>query len=352
MLRFELSNARTFPILRAIRKSKMKIKLAQFGLGPIGIETLKLAATKPWARIVGAIDIDPAKIGRSLADVTGLPALKKAKVYGSLDELIAHSKPDVIFHTAVSKIKAAVAQVEPMARAGISVVSSCEELLYPPLREPKLAKRLDAVCKRHGARVLGTGVNPGFVMDVIPVCLTGVCRNVKAIHVQRVVDAATRRGPLQKKIGSGLKPAEFERLFREGKAGHAGLKDSAALIAHCLGWKITSLKETCKAMVADHDITTPHVQVKAGQCCGLHQYGEAKIGNKVVLTLDLKMYLDAPNPHDATQIEGEPSLNLLLEGGVAGDAATVASLINAAPRVLKAPPGLLLMTGIGVPSFA
>jgi 4-hydroxy-tetrahydrodipicolinate reductase len=220
------------------------------------------------------------------------------------------------------------------------------------LREPKLAKRLDAVCKRHGARVLGTGVNPGFVMDVIPVCLTGVCRNVKAIHVQRVVDAATRRGPLQKKIGSGLKPAEFERLFKEGKAGHAGLKDSAALIAHCLGWKITSLKETCKAMVADHDITTPHVQVKAGQCCGLRQYGEAEIGNKVVLTLDLKMYLDAPNPHDATQIEGEPSLNLLLEGGVAGDAATVASLVNAAPRVLRAPPGLLLMTDIGVPSFA
>ena len=329
-----------------------KIKIAQFGLGPIGIEPLKLAATKPWATIVGGIDIDPAKVGRSLADITGVAALKRAKVYASLDELLKRSKPDVIFHTAVSKIKAAVAQVEPMARAGISVVSSCEELLYPPLREPKLAKQLDAVCKKHGARVLGTGVNPGFVMDVIPVCLTGVCRQVKAIHVQRVVNATTRRGPLQKKIGSGLAPAEFERLFKEGKAGHAGLKDSAALIAHCLGWKITSLTETCEAVVADHDIKTPHVEVKKGQCCGLHQYGEAKVNGKVVLTLDLKMYLDATNPHDATQIIGEPGLNLRLEGGVAGDAATVASLVNAAPRVLKAPPGLLLMTDIGVPSFA
>ncbi len=329
-----------------------KIKIAQFGLGPIGIETLKLAATKPWATIVGGIDIDPDKLGKSLAEITGVPILRKAKVYASLDELIAKSKPDVIFHTAVSKIKAAVAQVEPMARAGISVVSSCEELLYPPLREPQLARRLDAVCKKHGARVLGTGVNPGFVMDVIPVCLTGVCRNVQAIHVQRVVNATTRRGPLQKKIGSGLKPAEFERLFKEGKAGHAGLKDSAALIAHCLGWKISSLTETCEAVVADHDIKTPHVEVKKGQCCGLHQYGEAKANGKVVLTLDLKMYLDAPNPHDATQIIGEPGLNLRLEGGVAGDAATVASLVNAAPRVLKAPPGLLLMTDIGVPSYA
>jgi hypothetical protein len=327
------------------------IKIAQFGLGPIGLETLKLAASKPWAQIVGAIDIDPAFAGRSLADLTGQQHLSNAKVFRSLDELLAREKPDVIFHTAVSKIRAAAAQVEPMARAGISVVSSCEELLYPALREPELAKHLDEVCRQHGARVLGTGVNPGFVMDVLPVCLTGVCRNVRAIHIQRVVNAATRRGPLQKKIGSGLAPAEFERLFREGKAGHAGLKDSAALIAHCLGWDISELTETCHAVVADHDIKTPHVEVKRGQCCGLHQRGEAKVDGQRRLTLDLKMYLNAPNPHDACQIEGEPSLKMMLEDGVAGDAATVASLVNAAPRLLKAPPGLLLMTDIGVPSW-
>jgi hypothetical protein len=327
------------------------ISIAQFGLGPIGIETLKLAARKPWAQIVGGIDINPALTGRSLGELTGLDSLRDAKIYRSLEDLLAHAKPDVIFHTAVSKIRDAVAQVEPMARAGISVVSSCEELLYPALREPLLAQQLDDTCKKFGARVLGTGVNPGFVMDVLPVCLTGVCREVQAIHIQRVVNAATRRGPLQKKIGSGLAPAEFERLFNEGKAGHAGLKDSAALIAHCLGWKISELTETCRAMVADHDIKTPHVEVKRGQCCGLHQYGEAKVDGVTRLTLDLKMYLDAPNPHDACQIEGEPSLKMHLDGGVAGDAATVASLVNAAPRVLKAPPGLLLMTDIGVPAW-
>ena len=329
----------------------MTIKIAQFGLGPIGLETLKHAASKPWAHIVGGIDIDPALAGRSLADLTGVDSLRDAKVFRSLDELLTHAKPDVIFHTAVSKIRAAVAQVEPMARAGISVVSSCEELLYPAQREPELARQLDDTCRKHGARVLGTGVNPGFVMDVLPVCLTGVCRNVSAIHIQRVVNAATRRGPLQRKIGSGLAPAEFERLFTEGKAGHAGLKDSAALIAHCLGWNISELTETCHAMVADHDIKTPHVEVKRGQCCGLHQRGEAKVDGVLRLTLDLKMYLDAPNPHDACQIEGEPSLKMMIEGGVAGDAATVASLVNAAPRILKAPPGLLMMTDIGVPSW-
>jgi hypothetical protein len=329
-----------------------KIKIAQFGLGPIGIETLKLAATKPWAEIVGGIDIDPAKIGKPLAKVTGDAKVGRAKVYRSLDELLKVAKPDIIFHTAVSKVRAAYDQIEPMVRRGISVVSSCEELLFPALREPALAAQLDAACKAGGARVMGTGVNPGFVMDVLPVCLTGVCRNVQAVHVQRVVDATTRRGPLQRKIGSGLKPEEFERLFNAGKAGHAGLKESAALIAHCLGWKLDELIETGKAMVALQDIKTPHVSVKKGQCCGIHQLAVGRIKGEVKLTLDIKMYLQAPNPHDACQIVGEPTMNMIINGGVAGDGATVASLVNAAPRVLKAPPGLLLMTDIGVPSFA
>jgi 4-hydroxy-tetrahydrodipicolinate reductase len=326
-----------------------KIKVAQFGLGPIGLETIKLAATKPWAEVVGGIDIDPAKVGRSLGELTGLPSVDGAKVYGSLESLLQATPVQVIFHTSVSRIAEACAQIEPMARRGISVVSSCEELLFPEFRDARLAASLDRTCREHGARVLGTGVNPGFVMDVLPVCLTGVCREVRGVHVRRVVNATTRRGPLQKKIGSGLPPAEFERLFADGLTGHAGLKDSAALLAHCLGWKLTRLTETCRAVVADHDILTPHVQVKAGQCCGLHQHAEGSVAGQVRLTLDLKMYLDAPDPHDACDLESDPPLSLLLHGGVAGDSATVAALVNAAPRILKAQPRLLLMTDVIVP---
>lgn len=329
----------------------MKTRIAQFGLGPIGLETLKLAAAKPWIEVVGGIDIDPAKTGRSLAEITGLADLKDARVWRSWDELCQAGKPDVVFHTSVSKLRAACDQLQPVIRSGVSVVSSCEELLFPQLREPALAAELDRACREHGARVLGTGVNPGFVMDVLPVCLTGVCREVRAIHVQRVVNAATRRGPLQQKIGSGLPPEEFERRFAEGKAGHAGLKDSAALIAHCLGWDYSDITEVCRAVVADHDIRTPHVQVRAGQTCGLHQRGELKVNGETRITLDLKMYLDAPDPHDACQVVGTPPLNLRLEGGVAGDVATIAALVNAVPRVLHARPGLVLMTDLAVPAW-
>lgn len=329
-----------------------RIKIAQFGLGPIGLECLKFAATKSWAETVGAVDIDPTKTGKDLGGLTGATELKGRSVYSSLEDLVGKARPDVIFHTAVSKFKDAFGQIEPMARKGISVVSSCEELLFPQLNEPALAAKLDKICQENGARVLGTGVNPGFVMDVLPVCMTGVSREVRAIHVQRVVNASTRRAPLQKKIGSGLPPEEFRRLFEEGRAGHAGLKESLALIAHCMGWEAKNLTETGDAVIADHDIRTQSLEVKKGQTCGLHQRAEAAINDRINLTLDIKMYLDAKDPHDAIQIEGEPPLDVLIRGGVAGDQATVAALVNAVPRVLKAKAGLLLMTDIAVPCRA
>ena len=329
-----------------------KIKIAQFGLGPIGLETLKLAATKPWVDIVGGIDIDPVKIGRPLSEITGDPGIRNAWVYRSLDDLLVRVKPDVILHTTVSQVSAAYSQLEPILRRGINVVSSCEELLFPQLREPDLAVKLDKAGKDGGARLVGTGVNPGFVMDVLPICLTGMCRHVTAVHLQRVVNATTRRGSLQKKIGSGLAPAEFEAQFQAGHIGHAGLRESAALLAHCLGWKLDELLETGKAMVARRAIRTRFVEVRKGQCCGLHQTVVGKVDGQIRLTLDLKMYLDAPNPHDACQLEGDPPLNLVINGGVAGDAATVAALVNAVPRLLRAAPGLLLMTDLAVPSYA
>ncbi len=330
----------------------MKLRIAQFGLGPIGLETLKLAALKPWAEVIGGIDIDPSKIGQDLGALTRTNSLRGRRVWGSLGDLVAHEQPDLIFHTAVSKFNDAFTQIEPMARQGISVVSSCEELLFPRLREPKLAAKLDQICRKHGARVIGTGVNPGFVMDLLPICLTGVSRHVRAIHVQRVVNASTRRAPLQRKIGSGLPPAEFRRLFKQGKAGHAGLQESLALIAYCLGWPVKNIVETGDAVVADHNIRTEHLAVKKGQTCGLHQHAEATVNGRVCLTLDLKMYLDAPNPHDAVQVEGNPPLDVVVNGGVAGDQATVAALVNTAPPLLSAPPGLRLVTDLPVPRIA
>ncbi len=329
------------------------VRIAQFGLGVIGVQSLQLAATKPWIEVVGAIDNDPAKSGKSLGAITGLPQHADKHVHSTIGELLAIARPDVVLHTAGSKVAQTFEQIEPIVRGGVSVASTCEELLFPQLREPERARAFDALCRQFEAGVVATGVNPGFVMDVLPVCLTGVSRSVESVYVERVVNASTRRMQLQKKVGSGLAAEQFRELFRIGRAGHAGFRESAALICHCMGWNCVEITEICEPVVADHAIRTEYFSIAAGLTCGLHQVVRARLADgRTPLTMDLKMYLDAADPHDAIRITGEPPLDLRLNGGVAGDQATVAALINIIPRLLKKGPGLHLMTDLSVPSWA
>jgi len=323
-----------------------KIKVAQFGLGPIGQSSIRLLAERKNFEIVGAVDIQPALSGKLVGDVCGLPGLRSAKVYSTFEEMWKKVKPDVIVHTAGSRAKISFEQCKPMLQKGLAVVSSCEEILFPAHRAPKETVAIDKLCRKSGGRILGTGVNPGFVLDLLPVCLSGVCRSVKSVYGERVVNASTRRQPLQKKIGSGLEPAEFKRLWNEGKAGHAGFQESLLLIAHSFGWKMGKVTETLEPVIADHDIKTQYFSVREGLTSGLHQVvkAESKEGNSI--HLDLKMYLDARDPHDLVRLESDPPVEAVLNGGVAGDSATVAALINAIPRLLKSPAGVRLMTDI------
>jgi 4-hydroxy-tetrahydrodipicolinate reductase len=328
---------------------KSYTRIAHFGLGVIGVEAIKALADKPWANIVGAIDVDPAKVGRSLGEITGVGKLAGISVVPTLEQLLTTVQPDVIVHAAGSSAAISFDQIEPMIRRGISVVSSCEQLLFPALREPARARYMHSLCIENKAGIVGTGVNPGFVMDVLPLTLTGVCRSVRHIYVEREVNASTRRMQLQKKIGSGMPPDEFRALFAAGKAGHAGFAESAAMICHCMGWENPKISETCQPIVAGRKIQTEFFTVPEGRTSGLHQVVTATVDGLERLKMDLKMHLDAAKPHDAIQITGSPSLNLMIDGGVAGDVATVAAMVNAIPRLQKAGPGLHLMTDLPVP---
>jgi len=329
-----------------------KIKVAQFGLGPIGLEALKLAAQQPWLEIVGAVDIDPAKVGRSLTDVTGLGQLDGLRVVRDLEELFGETPPEVILHTASSNAAVTLAQMRSALEFGVSVASTCEQLIFPALKAPDLTKEFDALCRHTGARVVATGVNPGFVMDVLPIALTGVSRAVESIAVERVVDASTRRQSLQAKIGSGQDPTEFLAQLQSGRAGHAGLIESAALIAHAMGWELESLAEAAEPVVADREIVTPFFTVPPGRVCGIRQRAVGRSGGAERVVLELAMFLGAPEPHDHVVVRGRPPLDVWVRGGVAGDDATVAALVNVVPRLLAAAPGLRLATDLALPKWA
>ncbi len=332
--------------------SMKKVRIAQFGLGPIGLESLRLAAAQSWLEVIGAVDNDPAKAGRSLVELTGLPVLDGLRVASSLDELFRENEPEVILHTASSSARATLEQLRPALEFGVSAASTCEELIFPALRYPEMVKEYDALCRHTKARVVAAGVNPGFVMDLLPICLTGVCRSVDTIEVERVVDAATRRGPLQAKIGCGQRPEGFLLQLQAGRAGHAGLRESVALVAHALGWELAAIEESGEPVVADRRMQTKFFTVEAGEVCGIHQRATGSMDSRPKIILDIRMFLEAPQPHDRIIIHGNPGLDVMVNGGVAGEDATVASLINAVPRLLAAPPGLRLLHELAVPAWA
>ena len=292
-----------------------KIKVAQFGLGPIGLSCLRLLARKGWVEIVGGIDIRSELVGHSLDEIFENPSLGKGKVYETFDELAASQPVDVVLHTAGSRAAVSFQQMEPMMRAGIAVISSCEELLFPSHRAPEETRAADELCQSTGARILGTGVNPGYVLDLLPVFLTGICAEVRAVYGERVVNVSTRRQPLQKKVGSGLPPEAFEALGRGGEAGHAGFQETLMLVAHALGWKVGPIEDKVRAVVAEERIVTDHFTVEPGQTAGLHQIVRAETEEGFAIHLDLKMYQGAKDPHDTIQLDSDPPIEATIHRG-------------------------------------
>ena len=325
-------------------------RVALFGLGPIGVLAGKLALRRECIDIVGAVDIAPEKVGRELGELLDVPEPVGVTVTDDAVSLFAEEEPDCVLHTTSSYIGQFADQIKLIVQAGANVSSSSEELFYPYLRGAAVADEIDALAKQHGVTVLGTGVNPGFVMDVLPIVLSSVCRDVTRVRVERVVDAATRRMPLQRKVGVGIEREEFERKAEEGQFGHVGLGESVAFIASALGWPIDTIAETLKPMLAERDFATDYFGVRAGQVTGLHQIARGLRDGEPLIELELSMYAGAPATHDRVTLTGDPDLTVTVDGGTPGDVATPAALVNAVPRVVQAAPGLQTMRDLMMPS--
>jgi len=323
-------------------------RVVQYGLGPIGQELARLTIERPSYELVGAIDIDPAKVGRDVADLLGLDRPTGVVVRDDAEAVLTETRPDCVLHTTGSYLDRVLPQLEQIVRAGCNVVSTCEELSYPAAGHPELAARLDALAREHGVTVLGTGVNPGFVMDTLPVFFSGVAQAVTAVRVERVQNASTRRKPLQEKIGSGKTVEEFQQLVAAGTVRHVGLRESAYPIAHGLGWTIERYEERIEPVIAERRIVTQYFTVEPGRVCGVDQLGRALVDGVERITLHLRMYLDADPAYDRVLLEGPTPLELVIPGGLQGDRATTAIALNAVPRVVAHAPGLVTMVDVPI----
>jgi 4-hydroxy-tetrahydrodipicolinate reductase len=242
-------------------------------------------------------------------------------------------------------------QILHCLESGASVISTCEELLFPRIRQPKLAREIDQLARAKDAVVLGTGINPGFVMDTMAVTASAPCMEVRSVRVERLVDAAMRREPLQRKVGAGLTPGQFRGRRSKGELGHMGLFESLHLVAHGLGWELDRVTERVSPVLSPRTIKTPDLTVKKGNVAGIHHVCRGYRNGKEAVHLDLQMYVGAKKPVDRIEIKGKPAVNLVLEGGIAGDEATVSMLMNTITGTLAARPGLRTMLEIPVPRF-
>jgi hypothetical protein len=334
-----------------VRKSSSSIKVLHFGLGPIGAAVVRQVASRPGFRIVAAVDIDPAKAGRDLGEVAGVGRALKVKVSPDARKALKASKPDVVVLCTSSSLERVMPQMETILKAKVPIVSTTEELAYPAGANVKLARQLDRLARKAKAAVVGTGVNPGFVMDALPITLTGVCERVDAIRIDRIQDARVRRLPFQQKIGAGLTREQFQKKVDDGSVRHVGLTESISMIADALGWKLDRITDEIQPKMASEAVKSEFLSVQPGLVCGIIQDGVGYRDGRAVITLHMEAYLGAPESYDAVRIEGSPALNTKIAGGVHGDVATASIVVNSIPKIVAAPPGLHTMRSLPIPSF-
>lgn len=315
------------------------VPVVVMGLGYIGQQIVRAALLSPEVKLLGAVDPHPAFVGKKLSAL--VPGAGPSKVAGELATALGRTKGAVVLHATGSRLPQVMDQLLEACAVGASVVSTCEELAFPYLKHEALAAKLERAAQRAGVSILGTGVNPGFVLDRLPALLGQVCGPVRHVRAERVVDARTRREALQRKVGAGLTEEEFLRLVDEEQLGHVGLLESAALCALGLGMDCDDFEEEIVPVFAEEDIPGGAFTVKKGQVAGLSQTAIASEDGQERVRLELTLAVGAEAPGDRLVLDADPQIEVQIQGGVAGDQATANLVVNAAPRLTAAEPGLL-----------
>lgn len=319
---------------------KKRIRAIQYGVGPIGASIARLMREKQAIEVCGAIDTDPAKAGRDLGEVVGAADGPWGVKVSADAQAVLGQSADIVIHSTSSSLPKVMDQLLACLEAEACVVSTCEELSYPYRKYPDLAAKLDAAAKDWGVALVGTGVNPGFVMDKLVLTIAAVAQRIERVRAVRVVDAAKRRLPLQKKIGAGMTVEEFRAQVSAGVIKHVGLPESLAMVADGLGLAVDEMAETIEPVVAPERVATEFLTVESGQVAGVHQIARGLSGGKELVYLELRMYVGAKDPADTIELTGHPNISLVIPGGAHGDLATAAVVVNAIPAILDAPAGL------------
>lgn len=317
------------------RAGQSGIPVVLMGLGEIGRSIARAALARPELRLVAAVDPHPSCAGQELSALLGMPA-PGIRVAEELAEAVGAARGGVLIQATQSRFEDVLPDLEEAVRAGLHVVSTCEELAWPWLNHREAANELDRLCQERNAAVLGTGVNPGFVLDRLPAVLAQVTGAVRHVHGVRVVDAAGRRAALQRKIGVGLEERAFHDAAERGEIGHVGLAESAAMVAEgCVGVDEYEVDEDILPLLAEEDAGGA-VPIRRGEVAGLlHVAKVFAEGGREIVRLELTLAVGAEDPRDEVALDSDPPVRLVVPGGIPGDLATAHAVVNAVPAVVE-----------------
>jgi len=331
------------------------IRILQWGLGAMGGGMARLMLEKSGLKIVAAVDGRPDYVGKDLGEVLNVGKSLGVIVTNKPEDVLNKENIDLVVIATTSWTKEQMPDLRKIITAGINCISIAEEMSDPEAQSPKLAREIDELAKKHGVSVLGTGVNPGFVLDLLVVMLSGGCHSVDRIEASRVNDLSPYGPTVMRTQGVGTTPEAFAAGVADGSiVGHVGFPESIHMISEALGLGVDRIEQTREPIISNVYRETPHVKVEPGMVAGCRHIGIGYRGDKEVIKLvhpqQIHPHLENQDTGDYINIYGKPEIHMAIKPEIAGGIATMGVAVNMIPHVVAATPGLKRMIDLPTPA--
>lgn len=333
-----------------------KVKVVLWGFGAMGSGMAKMLLTKKGVEIVGVCDMHPERVNKSIYDILKVDREDRQDVIinGNIEEVLTEGCCDICLCATDSFTKNAFPKLKYALEQKVNVISTAEEMSYPRAQNPELAEELDKIARENGVTILGTGINPGLIMDLLVVCLTGCMTDVTHVEAKRVNSLSPFGPAVMEEQGVGLKVDEFKKLVQEGTlAGHVGFSESVNMIADAIGWKVEKFEQQMEPIVTKVDRKSPYGFAAAGDVAGVNMTGQGYVDGQVKIDMihpqQIEPELEGTYTGDYITLKGTPEVNMSIKPEVNGGLGTIAMVVNMIPNVINARPGLKTMIDLPVP---
>ncbi|RAO99481.1 dihydrodipicolinate reductase [Petrotoga sp. 9PW.55.5.1] len=328
-------------------------RVAVWGFGAMGSGIARNILSKVNMKLVGVHDKRKEYIGKDVGELLNIGNIN-IKVFDNPLKMIEETNPDLVVIATHSFISVVKDQIISVLKKNVNVITIAEEMSYPYYTDPYAANEIDHVAKRHSVTVLGTGVNPGFVLDTLIITLTGACLNVEKINASRINDLSPFGPTVMETQGVGTTPQEFEEGIKNGKiVGHIGFQQSIRMIAKALGWKIDKIIEKREPIISNVVRETKYIKVEPGMVAGCKHTAKAYMNDEVVIDLEHPQQIlpekENVQTGDYINIKGDPDISMSIKPEIPGGKGTVAIATNMIESVIESKPGLLTMADLPIP---